>query len=68
MSDSSEKRTKALEIESGAADNEPTDYAIRSAIEYGVLKMVEKKKDVPSDDGKITNYYGVGLSLWNKFR
>ena len=35
-------RTKALEIETGAAINEPTDYAIRSAIEYGVLKMVEK--------------------------
>ena len=35
-------RTKALEVESGAAVNEPTDYAIRSAIEYGVLKMVEK--------------------------
>ena len=35
-------RTKALEIETGAAVNEPTDYAIRSAIEYGVLKMVEK--------------------------
>tara|TARA_B100000902_G_scaffold365217_1_gene385963 strand:+ start:298 stop:942 length:645 start_codon:yes stop_codon:yes gene_type:complete len=35
-------RTKALEIESGAAINEPTDYAIRSAIEFAVLKMVEK--------------------------
>ena len=35
-------RTKALEIETGAAVNEPTDYAIRSAIEYGVLKMVER--------------------------
>ena len=35
-------RTKALEVETGAAVNEPTDYAIRSAIEYGVLKMVEK--------------------------
>jgi curli production assembly/transport component CsgG len=35
-------RTKALEIESGAAVNEPIDYAIRSAIEYAVLKMVEK--------------------------
>ena len=35
-------RTKALEIESGAAVNEPIDYAIRSAIEYAVLIMVEK--------------------------
>ena len=35
-------RTKALEMESGAAVNEPTDYAIRSAIEYAVLKMVER--------------------------
>ena len=35
-------RTKALEIESGSAINEPTDYAIRSAIEYAVLKMVEE--------------------------
>ena len=35
-------RTKALEIESGAAVNEPTDYAIRSAIEFAVLQMVEK--------------------------
>jgi curli production assembly/transport component CsgG len=35
-------RTKALEVETGAAINEPTDYAIRSAIEYAVLKMVEQ--------------------------
>jgi len=35
-------RTKALEIESGAAVNEPTNYAIRSAIEFAVLQMVEK--------------------------
>ena len=35
-------RTKALEIETGEAVNEPIDYAIRSAIEYAVLKMVEK--------------------------
>ena len=35
-------RTKALEIESGAAINEPTNYAIRSAIEFAVLQMIEK--------------------------
>ena len=35
-------RTKALEIETGAAVNEPTDYAIRSAIEYAVIKMIEE--------------------------
>jgi len=35
-------RTKALEIESGAAVNEPTDYAIRSAIEFAVLQMIKK--------------------------
>ena len=31
-----------LEIESGAAINEPTNYAIRSAIEFAVLQMIEK--------------------------
>ena len=35
-------RTKALEIESGAAINAPTNYAIRSAIEFAVLQMIEK--------------------------
>ena len=39
-------RTKALEIETGAAINEPTDYAIRSAIEYAVLKMVEQGEQI----------------------
>lgn len=34
--------TKALEIEVGVARNEPTNYAIRTAIEYAVLQMVEK--------------------------
>ena len=34
--------TKALEIEVGVARNEPTNYAIRTAIEYSVLQMVEK--------------------------
>lgn len=34
--------TKALEVELGVARNEPTNYAIRTAIEYSVLQMVEK--------------------------
>ena len=32
-----------------------------------ILKMV-KKKNIPSYDCNITNHYGVGLSLLNKFR
>ena len=32
--------TKALEIESGNAANEPVNYAIRTAIEYGILQML----------------------------
>ena len=34
--------TKAIEIEVGVARNEPTNYAIRTAIEYSVLQMIEK--------------------------
>ena len=34
--------TKALEVELGVARNEPTNYAIRTAIEYSVLQMIEK--------------------------
>jgi curli production assembly/transport component CsgG len=34
--------TKALEIEQGAAVNEPVNYAIRTAIEFGVLEMVKE--------------------------
>jgi curli production assembly/transport component CsgG len=32
--------TKSLEIESGAAINEPTTYAVRVAIEHAVYEMV----------------------------
>ena len=32
--------TRALEIESGNAANEPVNYAIRTAIEYGILQML----------------------------
>ena len=41
--------TKALELETGAATNEPVSYAIRTAIEYAVLQMV---------------YEGVNKDLW----
>jgi len=42
--------TRALEIESGNAANEPVNYAIRTAIEYAVLQMVHE---------------GKNLGLWN---
>ena len=32
--------TRALEVESGVAINEPVNYAIRTAIEYAVYKMI----------------------------
>ena len=38
--------TRALEIESGNAANEPVNYAIRTAIEYGVLQMLYEGKDL----------------------
>jgi len=38
--------TKALEIESGNAANEPVNYAIRTAIEYAVLQMVYEGKEL----------------------
>ena len=38
--------TKALEIESGNATNEPVNYAIRTAIEYAVLQMVHEGKEL----------------------
>ena len=41
--------TKALELETGAASNEPVSYAIRSTIEHAVLQMV---------------YEGVNKKLW----
>jgi curli production assembly/transport component CsgG len=34
--------TKALEIETGVATNEPVNYAVRSTIEYAVLKMIHE--------------------------
>jgi len=37
--------TRALEIESGNAANEPINYAIRTAIEYAVLQMLYEGKE-----------------------
>ena len=33
--------TKALEIETGVATNEPVNYAVRSAIEFCVLEIIK---------------------------
>jgi len=33
--------TKALELETGVAVNEPVNYAIRTAIEFAVLQLVQ---------------------------
>jgi curli production assembly/transport component CsgG len=41
--------TKALELESGQATNEPVNYAIRTTIEHAVLQMI---------------YEGVNKKLW----
>ena len=38
--------TRALEVESGNAANEPVNYAIRTAIEYGVLQMLYQGKEL----------------------
>ena len=37
--------TKALELESGVAVNEPVTYAIRTAIEYAILDLIKTGKD-----------------------
>ena len=42
--------TKALELETGVATNEPVNYAVRSTIEYAVLKMIHE---------------GVACELWS---
>ena len=33
--------TKALELETGVAVNEPVNYAIRTAIEFAVLQLIQ---------------------------
>ena len=42
--------TKALELETGVATNEPVNYAVRSTIEYTVLKMIHE---------------GIACELWS---
>ena len=37
--------TKALELESGVAVNEPVTYAIRTAVEYAVLELIYAGKE-----------------------
>jgi len=37
--------TKALELESGVAVNEPVTYAIRTAIEYAILDLIKSGKE-----------------------
>ena len=37
--------TKALELESGVAVNEPVTYAIRTAIEFAILEIIYEGKD-----------------------
>ena len=36
--------TRVLEIEAGTSTNEPVNYAVRQAIEYGVIQMVKEGK------------------------
>lgn len=63
--------TRALEIESGNAANEPVNYAIRTAIEYAILQMLYEGKEcglwewsepVIAEDKTITN--DIPLDDW----
>ena len=56
--------TKALEIESGVAINEPVNYAVRAAVEQSILQLVEQgvqrdlwkyKKDIVESEIPETN-------------
>ena len=67
--------TKALEIESGNATNEPVNYAIRTAIEYAVLQMVHEGKELglwewklPKEEVQIINIIDSSIPLdeWAK--
>ena len=42
--------TRAIEVESGVAENEPVNYAIRSAVEYCIIEIIKQ---------------GEQKSLWN---
>jgi curli production assembly/transport component CsgG len=67
--------TRALEIESGNAANEPVNYAIRTAIEYAVLQMVHEGKELglwewelPKEEVPIINIIDSSILLdeWAK--
>jgi curli production assembly/transport component CsgG len=62
--------TRALEIESGNAANEPVNYAIRTAIEYAVLQMVHEGKELglwewelPKEEVQIINIPNSDIPL-----
>ena len=38
--------TKAFEVETGVATNEPVNYAIRSAIEFGLFEMIKQGENI----------------------
>jgi curli production assembly/transport component CsgG len=38
--------TKAFEIETGVATNEPTNYAVRSAIEYALYEIIKQGENL----------------------
>jgi curli production assembly/transport component CsgG len=67
--------TRALEIESGNAANEPVNYAIRTAIEYAVLQMLYEGKELglwewklPKEEVQIINIIesSIPLDEWAK--
>jgi curli production assembly/transport component CsgG len=66
--------TRALEIESGNATNEPVNYAIRTAIEYAVLQMVYEGKELGLWEWKLPvieevqtiNTSSIPLDEWAK--
>ena len=67
--------TRALEIEYGNAANEPVNYAIRTAIEYGILQMVYEGKEqglwewelpVIAEKVQTINNSNIPLDEWAK--
>jgi len=46
--------TKALELETGVAVNEPVNYALRSAIEHCILQIL--------DEGKVKGLWKTKLT------
>jgi len=51
--------TKALELESGVAVNEPVTYAIRTAVEYAVLELIYAGKEKGYWSFKIEEEKGI---------